>query len=140
MSTTTLPSRARCVVIGMGAFGSATAYRLARRIADQVVVLEQFTPGHTRGSSEDHSRIIRHAYDSPVYTRLTPAMFAAGHEVEAEGGIPLISVTGGLDLGDPAVPGSLELLRDTAAALADQALAFERLDADEVPALAAVAP
>ena len=49
MSSTSLPSHARCVVIGMGAMGSAAAYRLARRIGDETVVLEQFRPGHTPG-------------------------------------------------------------------------------------------
>jgi monomeric sarcosine oxidase len=129
---TELPARARCVVVGMGAFGSATAYRLARRIGDEVLVLEQFAPGHTRGSSEDHSRIIRHAYASTVYTSLTPAAFAAWREVEAESGMRLVTATGGLDIGDPAVPGSVETVRGIAAALAASGIVHETLDGAQV--------
>jgi monomeric sarcosine oxidase len=129
-----LPARVRCVVVGTGAFGSAAAFRLARRLGDQVLVLEQFRPGHTRGASEDHSRIIRHSYGSTVYTRLTRAMFAAWDEVSAESATPLVVTTGGLDIGDPAVPDSLRWLDDNAAAMAAEDIAFERLDADEVMA------
>ncbi len=72
-----LPARARVVVIGTGAFGTAAALRFARRLGDEVLVLEQFEPGHTKGASEDRSRIVRHSYGSPVYTAVTPAAFAA---------------------------------------------------------------
>jgi sarcosine oxidase len=122
------------VVVGTGALGSAAAFRLARRIGEDVLVLEQFEPGHTRGSSEDHSRIIRHSYGSSVYTRLTRAMFAAWREVEAEAGVRLISTTGGLDVGDPAVPGSVATVEANAVAMDEQAIAFERVDADAVRA------
>jgi monomeric sarcosine oxidase len=129
-----LPRRVRCAVIGMGALGSAAAFRLARRLGDEVLVLEQFQPGHTRGASEDHSRLIRHSYPSTVYTRLTPAMFAAWREVEAVGGSSLITTTGGLDIGDPRVPGSVEAIEDNAAALADRGIGFEMLAAHELRA------
>lgn len=125
-----LPARVRCVVVGTGAIGSAAAFRLARRLGDEVLVLEQFRPGHTRGASEDHSRIIRHSYASTVYTRLTRAMFAAWAEVEEACGLRLVLPTGGLDLGDPAVPGSLEAIDGNDAAMTAEAIAFERLDAD----------
>ena len=127
-----LPARVRCVVVGMGALGSAAAFRLARRLGDEVLVLEQFAPGHTRGASEDHSRIIRHSYASTIYTRLTPAMFAAWREVEDESGTQLITTTGGLDIGDPAVPGSVEAIENNAAALGAEGLPFEALDGDAV--------
>jgi monomeric sarcosine oxidase len=123
-----LPRRVRCIVIGMGALGSAAACQLARRLGDEVLVLEQFTPGHTRGASEDHSRIIRHSYHSTVYTSLTRAMFAAWRELEAESGTPLISVTGGLDFGDPRIVGSVEAVHANAAAMAAEAIDFEFVD------------
>ncbi len=122
-------SRARCVVVGTGALGSAAAYRLARQLGDGVIVLEQFRPGHTRGASEDHSRIIRHSYASTVYTRLTRAMFAAWDEVEADCGERLVLHTGGLDVGDPSVPGSIEAIAGNATAMAAEGIGFERLDA-----------
>ena len=47
------------IVVGCGGIGSATAYWLSREAGKEVVGLEQFTLGHDKGSSEDHSRIIR---------------------------------------------------------------------------------
>ncbi len=129
-----LPARVRCLVVGTGAIGSAAAYRAARELGSEVLVLEQFHPGHTRGASEDHSRIIRHSYGSTTYTRLTPAMFAAWREVEEESGLRLVLPTGGLDLGDPAVPGSVATLEANAAAMAAEGIGYERLDADALRA------
>jgi len=126
------PNEARCVVIGTGVLGSAAACALARRLGGGVVVLEQFEPGHARGSSSDHSRIIRHSYDSAVYTRLTRAMFAAWDAVERESGERLVVRTGGLDLGDPAVTASITELDAAAAAMTAAGIPFERLDAGEV--------
>src|SRR5436190_23373329 len=57
------------VILGAGAMGSATAWWLARRGVD-TVLLEQFGPGHARGSSHGASRIFRLAYDDPVYVRM----------------------------------------------------------------------
>ena len=107
----TLPSEAPCVVIGTGVLGSSAAAALADRLGDDVLVLEQFEPGHRRGSSQDHSRIIRHSYASATYTRLTPAMFAAWAQVERDADARLVVRTGGLDLADPAVPGGVDIKR-----------------------------
>lgn len=46
------------IVIGLGAMGSATAYQLAQR-GQHVLGIEQFEPGHDRGSSHGHHRMIR---------------------------------------------------------------------------------
>jgi len=129
-----LPGAAACVVIGTGVLGSSAAASLARRLGEKVVVLEQFEPGHRRGSSSDHSRIIRHSYHSPVYTRLTRAMFASWDAAERESDTRLVLRTGGLDLGDPAVPGSVDELEASAAAMSEAGIAFERLTADDVRA------
>lgn len=130
--STPLPDSAACVVIGTGVLGSSAAASLARRLGDQVLVLEQFEPGHRRGSSSDHSRIIRHSYHSPVYTRLTRAMFAAWEVAERASGTQLVVRTGGLDLGDPAVTGSVAELESSAAAMREAGIPFERLTAAEV--------
>lgn len=129
-----LPDSAACVVIGTGVLGSSAAASLARRLGDGVLVLEQFEPGHRRGSSSDHSRIIRHSYHSPVYTRLTRAMFAAWAVAERESGTELVLRTGGLDLGDPAVAGSVAELESAAAAMGAADIPFERLEAADVRA------
>ena len=120
------------VVIGTGALGSAAAYWLARRAGADVLVLEQFAPGHDRGASEDHSRIIRHSYQSPAYTRLTPARFECWAELEALTGVRLVVRTGGLDLALPGVAGADAEYAETVATLAGAGLPFEELDADAV--------
>lgn len=125
-------SMSRYVVIGTGALGSAAAYWLARRAGADVLVLEQFAPGHARGASEDHSRIIRHSYQSTAYTRLTPAMFACWEELEALTGVRLVVRTGGLDLALPGVEGADAEYAGTVAALGAAGIAFEELDASEV--------
>lgn len=121
----------RAVVIGTGALGSAAAYHLARRLGDGVLILEQFAPGHTRGASEDHSRIIRHSYHSRTYTRLTRAMFAEWEALEAETGMRLVTRTGGLDIGWPEVPDAMLELEANTAAMRAEGIDYELLDAQE---------
>lgn len=122
------------IVIGAGALGSAAAYRLAAAGHTDVLVLEQYELGHTRGASEDHSRIIRHTYHSPVYTALTPAAYAAWDEVEDETGLDLVFKVGGLDLTVAGTPGERELdtYRASLAPLAAQGVTWEDLDAAEI--------
>ena len=69
------------IVVGCGGIGSATAYWLSREAGKEVLGLEQFTLGHDKGSSEDHSRIIRLSYHAPEYTTLTPHTYEAWAEV-----------------------------------------------------------
>jgi sarcosine oxidase len=118
------------IVVGVGALGSATAYRLGRAGAGRVLAIEQFALGHGRGGSDDHSRIIRHAYHSAVYTALTHDMFRAWREVEEESGLQLVTTTGGLDLARRGSPGEHELHNYGATLPAD--VEREHLDADEV--------
>lgn len=120
------------IVIGAGALGTAAAYRLARAGSSDVLVLEQFELGHAKGASEDHSRIIRHAYHSRVYTALTHEMFRTWAEIEEESGLRLYLKTGGLELARAGSPGALELAnyRNTLAA----GVVSEDLTADDVRA------
>ena len=97
------------IVVGAGALGSAAAYWLTRSGAADVLVLEQYGLGHGLGASEDHSRIIRHAYHSSVYTALTQAAYDAWAEIESETGLQLVVKTGGLDWPSPATPGEADL-------------------------------
>src|SRR4051794_41346059 len=98
----------RFVVIGCGGIGSAAAYWLARG-GGEVLALEQFALGHDRGASEDHSRIIRHAYHSRVYTALTQAAYDAFAVAEEASGVRLVVKTGGLDLAVRGSTGEAEL-------------------------------
>ena len=86
------------IVVGCGGIGSAAAYWLSREAHKEVLGLEQFTLGHDKGGSEDHSRIIRLSYHAPEYTTLTPHTYEAWAEVEEESGELLVFKTGGLDL------------------------------------------
>jgi sarcosine oxidase len=86
------------IVIGCGGIGSAAAYWLARRVGAGILAIEQFPLGHDRGSSQDHSRIIRRSYHDPSYTALAGPAYDLWSEVEAESGVQLVFKTGGLDL------------------------------------------
>jgi monomeric sarcosine oxidase len=86
------------IVLGAGAIGSATAHWLGRLGDGSVLVLEQYRLGHDLGASEDHSRIIRHAHNSSVFTALTRAAYDAWAQVERDSGVTLITRTGGLTL------------------------------------------
>jgi sarcosine oxidase len=120
------------IVIGCGGIGSAAAYWLARAAGPRVLALEQFTLGHDRGESQDHSRIIRLAYHAPAYTALTPHTFAAVREVEAESGLQLIVTTGGLDMELP--DGEPRYINHYAEAMAAAGIPFQELSAREVMA------
>ncbi len=86
------------VVVGGGGMGSAAAWRLAGRGAD-VVLLERFEPGHVRGASHGASRIFRVSYGEPVYIRLAREAHGLWRELEAESGVPLLTVTGSVNHG-----------------------------------------
>ena len=86
------------IVVGAGAMGSAAAYHLAGD-GQRVLLLEQFTVGHTRGSSHGGSRIIRYTHDKADYMRIMPALFDLWRQLQAESGEPLLQMTGGLYMG-----------------------------------------
>lgn len=119
------------IVIGAGAIGSAAAYRLSQRPRTRVLVIEQFDLINTLGSSGDHSRIIRHSYHDPAYTRLTHAMFASWQEIEERSGLEIYRKTGGLDIAvnEPEARRELDGYRRT---LDDEGIAYENLTADEL--------
>jgi sarcosine oxidase len=118
----------RYAVVGLGAIGSAAAYWLARRAGPQVIGLEQYELGHTRGASEDHSRIIRRSYHTPSYVRLAGEAYEAWREVERDAGERLIVRTGGLDLWRE---GAAVATRDYTASMAACGVPYEELDAAE---------
>src|ERR1035441_6029077 len=91
----------RVIVIGCGAIGAATAYWLSRRLGGGGLALEQYDLGHGRGASEDHSRIIRHAYSRAEYTALTPAAYQSWNIAEQATGLRLVDRTGGVMLAAP---------------------------------------
>jgi len=117
------------IVLGLGGFGSAAAYWLARRQGGDVLGLEQFELGHVRGESQDHSRIIRLSYHARHYVELAKHAFTAWHEVEGEAGEQLVLRTGGLDLG-PRV--SVIPLTTYSESMDAAGVRYEHLDAGEI--------
>ncbi|KAJ7398978.1 Peroxisomal sarcosine oxidase [Pitangus sulphuratus] len=93
------------IVIGAGIQGSFTAYHLAQRHRD-TLLLEQFILPHSRGSSHGQSRIIRSVYPQECYSRMMSDCFRLWQQLEAEVGTRLYRQTGLVVLG-PA--GDLEL-------------------------------
>lgn len=114
----------RCdvLVVGGGAMGSATAWQLARRGVD-VVLLERFGPGHANGSSHGATRIFRFAYPDEGYVRMAMEALPLWRELEHDSGEVLLETTGGLDIGGP------EDVAPVVAALAACGAPAERVDA-----------
>ena len=83
--------------------GTATARHLAMR-GRHTLLLERFTFGHANGSSGGPTRIFRFMYHSPGYARMAMAARAAWDELADAAAEPLLHVTGGLDVGDAAIP------------------------------------
>jgi sarcosine oxidase len=117
------------IVLGLGGFGSAAAYWLARRAGAGVLGLEQFELGHVRGESQDHSRIIRLSYHEPHYVELAKHAYRAWAEVERDAGEQLVLKTGGLDLGRRESAISLDSYSGSMDAAG---VPYERLDAGEI--------
>lgn len=119
------------IVVGCGGLGSAAAYWLARRAGSGVLGIEQFQLGHDRGSSQDHSRIIRYSYHDPNYTALAAPAYELWSEVEAESGVQLVLKTGGLDLELRGTSGVKDLAH-CASTMAANGISCEELDAQEL--------
>src|SRR5437763_11544511 len=77
--------------------GLASARALARAGRDPLV-LEQFRPGHTQGSSHGATRIFRLAYEEPEWVRLAQEALPLWRELEAESGEAPLELTGLVDL------------------------------------------
>ena len=116
-------------MLGLGGFGSAAAYWLARRAGSEVLGLEQFELGHVRGESQDHSRIIRLSYHTRGYVELAKHAYTAWAEVERDAGERLILRTGGLDFAPrvSAIP-----LSNYSDSMDAAGVPYEKLDSREI--------
>jgi sarcosine oxidase len=112
-------------VVGAGVMGLAAARALAQ-LGDDVTVYEQFTLGHTRGSSHGTSRIFRLSYPEERWIRLAQRAFELWRELERETGTRLLVLDGLVD----AEPSTSKRL----AALDECGVAYEVLTPAEVNA------
>ena len=112
------------VVIGAGLAGASTAWHLARRGLD-VVVLERDRPASRGGSSHGSARIFRYAYPDALYTELVQRSEPWWEELAAISGRDLMVRTGGLD------HGTVAATRELAAVLGALSVPHEVLGASE---------
>jgi sarcosine oxidase len=118
-----MPMEAEVVVVGAGVNGLATGWALAREGRD-VLVLEQFSLGHTRGSSHGTSRIFRLSYPETHWVRLAQEAYVGWRELEAETGMRLLELNGLIELvADPS--------EGSAGALDECGIPWSLLDPDE---------
>ncbi|QCR19665.1 N-methyl-L-tryptophan oxidase [Agrococcus sp. SGAir0287] len=118
----------RVAVVGLGAWGSMTAWRLAAAGAD-VVGFEAHAIGHDRGSSHGATRLYRrlcveHAGLVPLAERSA----ALWRDLEERAGERLLTVTGGVSVG----PADSVLVRDSLAVATAAGVSHEVLDATRV--------
>ncbi|MGS1845387.1 N-methyl-L-tryptophan oxidase [Klebsiella michiganensis] len=98
-------------VIGLGALGAATLWRLAEQ-GVKAIGIDQFTPPHDLGATHGKTRLFRtFCLEHPVlgdYARLSRRLFQS---LEQSSGGSLLSITGGTIIGRPdsqAVSGTLQ--------------------------------
>lgn len=89
------------IVLGVGAMGAAACWQLAER-GQRVIGIEQFGPGHDRGSSHGETRIIRRSYfEHSDYVPLLNRAYAMWRSLENDLGAQLYCPVGLLVLGPP---------------------------------------
>ena len=87
-----------CIVVGLGAMGSATAYQLAKAGA-KVLGIDKFSPPHAFGSSHGDTRVTRAAIGEGVeYSQLALRSHALWRDIEAQTGRTLFQRNGCLTI------------------------------------------
>jgi sarcosine oxidase len=118
----------KILLAGLGAVGSAAAWRLAE-LGHQVVAFDRFAPPHPHGSTHGDSRITRvTAWEGAEYVPLVQRAFALWPELEQHAGERLLVRTGGVFLGPP----SDRLIAGSRASAIPHAVPFEELSAAAV--------
>ena len=115
-------------VIGCGAMGSMSLWRLAAR-GTRVIGFERFQPGYAMGSSHGETRIIRTAYhEGAEYVPLVQEAWGLWRGLEQETGESLAVRNGGLMIGAP----TCEVVAGALASARLHGLEHRVLDADEM--------
>jgi sarcosine oxidase len=126
------------IVVGLGAMGSAAVASLARR-GCRVIGIDKYAPGHDRGSSHGATRVIRLGYfEHPSYVPLLRAAYPLWRDLAARSGLPLLNITGIVEIGAPdseLIAGTLRSsrLHGLAHDVLDQAGLMRRFPAFRVP-------
>jgi sarcosine oxidase len=116
------------IVVGLGAMGSAAAWRLASR-GLRVLAFDSYTPPHTLGSTHGRSRIIREAYfEHPSYVPFVRRAYELWEETERAAGQPLLLRTGGVMIGRP----DGEIVSGALASAREYGIEHELISADEL--------
>ena len=128
---------ADCLVIGLGAVGSAALYQVAKLKA-RVIGIDRFVPPHDQGSSHGDTRITRQAIgEGREFVPLVLRSNKIWEELEVATGRNLMTRCGCLVLASPNMPGqhhgSTSFLRDTIDAAREFGIAHEFLSAGEIP-------
>jgi sarcosine oxidase len=115
----------RCIVVGAGLLGLATAWSLSRRGWRVIVVEAAGTIGHARSGSKGSARIFRFGYPDPLYVDLALKAQRLWRDLEVTSGRTLLIETGQVTLGDDRV------LQTIASAMAGSGLRTEQMEAKE---------
>jgi sarcosine oxidase len=95
-----VPDNRQCIVIGAGLLGLSSAWALARRGWNVLVLEAAVAPGHERSGSKGDARIFRLGYPESHYVEMALLARARWHDLEAATGRQLLHVTGQVTLGD----------------------------------------
>jgi sarcosine oxidase len=118
-----VPHNQRCIVVGAGLLGLASAGALTRRGWDVRVLEAAAAPGHAGSGSKGDARIFRLGYPEPHYVEMALLARAGWHDLEAATGRHLLHVTGQVTCGGEAA------LRAIAVALAAAGSPVEEISA-----------
>ncbi|MRW91437.1 N-methyl-L-tryptophan oxidase [Duganella sp. FT80W] len=124
------------IVIGMGAFGAATLYQLAKR-GVRVAGIDRYSPPHNLGSSHGDTRITRQAIgEGAAYVPLALNAHRIWRELEARSGESLFNACGMLMLSDSRQAtrghGTTDFAGQTAALAQRFGIAHSVLDAQQI--------
>jgi sarcosine oxidase len=123
------------IVLGLGAVGSATLYQLARR-GDKVLGIDRFEPPHILGSTHGETRITRQAIgEGEQFTPISLRAYEIFRDLEAQSGVELLQITGGLMLSSPSSGGihnTADFYKNTLAAAKKFDIRHDELSAADI--------
>lgn len=110
------------IVLGGGIVGAASAYHLAQS-GLKTLLVDQFEPGHKRGSSHGDGRVVRFNYTEAIYVEMARLAYTAWDALSTAAGRPLWQKTGLVEYG----PQGHEAIAQSEQVLRRFDLPYERL-------------